>query len=404
MEKKVLLIGTYSSLNKGDFAMHQALIKEIWNRIDDVEFCIFTMFPKIDEERYIDYFGSSCSLSFKDNFLVRPLHNTMLNIFSYFNMFDKFSEFEYIIDVSGDAIGEVYGLKNTIYRLLYLNLFKNLKKSMILAPQSFGPFKYTSDLFRNVLSDIKEIYIRDSMSKNYLEDIGIKNYKKSSDLSFLLGSKKSIINEYYLHDIAGFKGLKIGINLSYLIERFFKLKENVDIIKLALRLCEEIISRYEDVKIYFIPHVFGPEKTKDDRMIGKTINEKISKKFQNKFMTINEEMNFEEIKEIISNLDIFIGARLHACIGSASVGTPIINIGYSDKSKGLICEDFGLENCHIDIRKISDEQEFIKNVLAHMNNVLNSKKSIERTLESKSSEFRKLAEDSVEGICNTLSA
>lgn len=62
---RIALVGTYSSLNKGDFAMHQALIKEISKRIIDVDFDIFSPYPELDSIRYSQYFDNNLKINIK---------------------------------------------------------------------------------------------------------------------------------------------------------------------------------------------------------------------------------------------------------------------------------------------------------------------------------------------------
>ena len=67
------LIGTFSSMNKGDMAMHIALIKALRNTFPQSSVCVITPFPKIDQPRYDEIFdGVYCVQS--------PFRNPLLAI------------------------------------------------------------------------------------------------------------------------------------------------------------------------------------------------------------------------------------------------------------------------------------------------------------------------------------
>ena len=125
-----MLNGSYSSLNKGDYAMSQAIIKEISKRMDDISFEIFTSNPKLDQEKYLQYFGSNIQIHFKKEYLRNPFNAIFLNLCAYAGYHKFFDDYDVIIDVSGDMIGESYSMQSTFYHILYLNLFKNLKKKI----------------------------------------------------------------------------------------------------------------------------------------------------------------------------------------------------------------------------------------------------------------------------------
>ena len=49
---KILMIGTFSSLNKGDAAMQISTMYAIRKHIHDADFTLLTPFPEIDSRRY----------------------------------------------------------------------------------------------------------------------------------------------------------------------------------------------------------------------------------------------------------------------------------------------------------------------------------------------------------------
>lgn len=403
MKNKIILIGTYSSLNKGDFAMHQALIKEILKRIPDVNFNIFSPFPELDHIRYSQYFNFNSHIIVEKERLRNPFNAIYLNLCSYAGIDKIFKDYDTVIDVSGDAIGEGYSIKNTIFRFLYLNLFKNLKKKIIISPQSVGPFTYSKSFFNKIFHHVDKIYVRDPLSYKYLQDFELKNIAITGDLAFMLDKCETVTNKHYLDKIRNMSGLKIGLNLSYLIGKHFaKRKTDADMIKFGIKLCNRIYSQFNDANIIFIPHVFGPENIKNDVVFGKLICYALPEILKDKFIFIEDEMDHEELKAIISETAVFIGARMHACIGAISTGTPFVNIAYSDKSVGLISQYVGLPELCIDIRKMKNDDEIINKIITGMDFALDDKDKIKKILTTKSSEFKKRSEESIEEICEII--
>lgn len=398
---KIMLTGSYSSLNKGDFAMSQALIKEVLKRIDDVEFHVFVPFPELDKIRYLQYFNYN-KIYFEKELLRNPSNAIFSNLCVYLNN-DKsrFNIYDIIIDVSGDTIGETYSFQTVLYQALRLNLFGNLEKKVIVAPQSIGPFTYSKFIFKRIFHKLEMIYVRDPLSYKYLQDMELRNISLTSDLAFLLGKCENELNIDYLNRIRSIDNIKIGLNLSHLLEKFFRSK-NIDIIKMGIKLCYQLHSMFRHVHIIYIPHVFGPSDDLDDRIIGKLICNELPFELKEKLILIENEMNHEELKAIISEMDLFIGARMHACIGAISVNTPFINIAYSDKSVGLISQYLELPDLCVDIRTIRDDNEVVHKILENIKIILENKDNIRKILTKKSIEFRKKAENNIEEICNII--
>lgn len=396
---RIALIGTYSSLNKGDFAMHQALIKEISKRIDNVTFDIFSPFPELDSIRYLYYFNS-CQINCKKNLFTNPLYNIYSNLLAYIKCYHSLDIYDAIIDVSGDTMGESYTFQNTIYHILYLNLFKNMNKKIILAPQSVGPFTYSKYFFKNIFRYVEKIYVRDPLSYKYLQCLELENISMTGDLAFLLNRCEYESNRYYLWQIRNMYGIKIGLNLSYLIGKYAK--TDIDMIRFGTKLCILLYSKFSDVNIVFIPHVFGPEEKKNDSIIGKLIYENLPIELKDRFIFINNEMNHEELKAIISEMDLFIGARMHACIGAISTATPFINITYSDKSIGLISQYLELPKLCIDIRTEKNENDIINKILVNIENLWNDKENIRNILAIRSIDLKEKADKSIDDICKII--
>ena len=89
-------------------------------------------------------------------------------------------------------------------------------------------------------------------------------------------------------------------------------------------------------EVVLVPHVYGPRPDQDDR----TTLRELASKLTCQHTLIEEELSPNQLKGIISEFDLFVGARMHSCIAALSQGVPTIAISYSHKSG--IMESLGL--------------------------------------------------------------
>jgi colanic acid/amylovoran biosynthesis protein len=66
-------------------------------------------------------------------------------------------------------------------------------------------------------------------------------------------------------------------------------------------------------------------------------------------------LNASQLKQVISQLRFFIGARTHATIAALSSGVPTVSIAYSVKAKGINKDIFGNEDPVLETPKVSAE-------------------------------------------------
>lgn len=72
-------------------------------------------------------------------------------------------------------------------------------------------------------------------------------------------------------------------------------------------------------------------------------------------------LNARQLKYIISQCKLFIGARTHATIAAYSTGVPTLAIGYSIKARGIAQDLFGTEvGMTVPIKSLTDAQSLIK--------------------------------------------
>ncbi|WP_370637042.1 polysaccharide pyruvyl transferase family protein [Methanothermobacter sp. K4] len=139
------------------------------------------------------------------------------------------------------------------------------------------------------------------------------------------------------------------------------------------------------------------EGINDDRVINRKVFDKVKNK--EKVFNLEADYNSEELKYVISNCDLFLGARMHANIAALSSCVPAIAISYSIKTPGLmkLC---GLENYYIDFKDLSEEA-----LMEKISDAWENRKEITEHLKRRIPEIKKRAMrngELVKELCDSL--
>lgn len=244
------------------------------------------------------------------------------------------------------------------------NLTHRNKRRSILWGCSIGSANLTPAK-TDTLSKFTYIYARESLTYDLLKSMNLNNVVLYPDPAFILSPEKCSLPEI-------FKSSKVvGINLSnYVVGG-----DNLDT-PFGIEVCSLIdyIIKETDLNILLIPHVLW--KGQDDRLISQEV---VKRYKSNRISVLNSEsLNYEQIRYVISQCHIFIGARTHAVISAYSTCTPAIAIGYSVKSKG-IAKDLGLDDTLIVDSKVFSRNQLLdsfRNALEHESEIRSHLESV----------------------------
>ena len=263
-----------------------------------------------------------------NNIQIKGLIRFKTGIKGFVNLYNNIKKCDFIIDLTfGDSFSDIYGFKNfLIYSIPKIISIIN-RKCIVLGPQTIGPFysKWAKVISKFILKNADYIFCRDDISCKCVIDMTNRNdIFKTSDLAMYLPYEK---NKYHLKTD---ERLKVGLNVSLLL---WNLPDNSNI-KLSLnyrdlihRLINTLVERKCDV--YLIAHVVeNSDFTEYDLL--KNLHSEHKKTIVAPCFT-----NPIDAKSFISNLDIFIGSRMHATIAAISSGVPVVPVAYSRKFDGL---------------------------------------------------------------------
>lgn len=397
--KKIVLAGaSLNSGNKGINALTQgqiALINKMYGKDVTIEIISNTIDKEVNNSVEIN--GT------KINIKEIPTGGNKKILESYIkskiglenSLIKEIKSADMIWDISeGDSFSDIYGTKRFIKHSLLKLTAINLKKKLIVMPQTLGPFKrsWVKSIAKRVISNADTVFVRDELSKEIVtNELNIKrDIIYIPDMAFYMKPNKNISIDKFIKDS---DKVKVGLNVNALLysggyngKNMFGFK--VDYADLIDSIIEKIV-KLENVELILIPHVITKEfEVEDDLRVCSNIAANLSRKFNCNIKSLDREYREDEIKSIIGGCDFFIGSRMHSCIGAISTKVPTVPIAYSRKFIG-VWEKLKLGYCVTDPRKQSKE-EILNKVLE----LYSKRTEIKNTLEKEIP----LLEKKIEGI------
>ncbi len=294
-----------------------------------------------------------------------------------------------LIALGGDTLSYDYGFLATLLFLSPLDAAIRRKIPSVVWAASIGPFSERpkwEKRFTEVLKQVDLITVREPITQDYLESLGIReNTRKVSDPAFLLPVSPTQLSEDLEQALASGA---IGINLAPLMKRYNKLSTSAWRNQ-ALEMLAEV-RRKTDCPIVLIPHVMMSAKifphNDDYGFMRKLLDALPPDARHDVFLYDARNDSSRQIKWVISQLRVFAGCRAHSTIAALSSGVPTFCIGYSIKSRGINLDIFGHE------RWVAHVSELTAGQLAErIQDLLQEEKAIRDHLSSFIPEYSQLA-------------
>ncbi|WP_342989433.1 MULTISPECIES: polysaccharide pyruvyl transferase family protein [Bacteroides] len=243
--------------------------------------------------------------------------------YNFDDFLKKIRKEDIVLSTGGDML--CYGDNSIIYinEYLYKRGIKTILWGCSIGEKNLTPRKLKT------LEHFSLIYVRESLTKKVLEQQGLKNIVFYPDPAFILTPTVCTLPEC-------FTGNKvIGINLSNFVSSSYSLNS---VYGRNIKNLIDYILENTNYKMLLIPHVLW--KGQDDREISKLVSQMYEN--ESRISTLDSVMyDYCQIRYIISNCEMFIGARTHSIISAYSTCVPALALGYSIKSEG-IAKDLGL--------------------------------------------------------------
>ncbi len=235
-----------------------------------------------------------------------------------------------VLSVGGDNYSLDYG--NPYLYILLDNLVLSYRKPLIIWGASVGPFDRDPVFEKKMIEHLKKvtaIFVRESLSYQYLTSKGLtKNVHLVADPAFLLEPRKP-------DDAPYIEPGAVGVNLSPLMAQYLTDGDQRRWVMLAVDFIRTLQQK-SGRKVYLIPHVTSPHT--NDHTFLKDVFSELN---DDGVTLVSDKYNAAELKWIISQMAVFIGARTHATIAAFSSCVPTLSLAYSVKAVGLNKDIFG---------------------------------------------------------------
>ncbi|MFX0547527.1 polysaccharide pyruvyl transferase family protein [Roseovarius sp. S1116L3] len=238
-----------------------------------------------------------------------------------------------VIDIGGgDSFADIYGKRRLTQMFLMKYLTHLAGRPLVLAPQTFGPFRHrlSGFLARQSIRRCAITATRDALSTACLREMGISGgIIEASDVALRLPYDPPAGTE------SG--PVKVGINVSGLLmsggytrDNMFGLK--MDYPQLMRDIAQHFTDHADGCELHLVPHVISWERgaLEDDYAASVKLAEEFPGAIVAPAFT-----SPSEAKSYIAGMDFFMGARMHACIAAFSSGVPVVPMAYSRKFAGL---------------------------------------------------------------------
>ncbi len=298
---------------------------------------------------------------------IRFLLGERKEIFTEFHNINILKKIDYIIDISGFALGDKWDYGHNYLYILRIKAAKKYNIPFFILPQSFGPFLYYKRFgivkSQKLLSMLKDnldypqiIYAREKDGIRCLDSIGVsKNVRLSTDL-VLQSVQLDFNNLFYKPTLFQIPVINTKNNIGIIpnIQCSIHCNENF-----MLKLYYQILTyleRYER-NIYIVRH------SNDDKEVCKKIYNLLK---SNRIHLINEELSCFQYDGLIKEFDYIIGSRFHGLVHALKNKIPCIAIGWSVKYIELM-STVGLENFAFDINTLDSGCNGILDAIKDMN-------------------------------------
>ena len=365
---KILIVGMGSLKNKGNLAILEGTLKSVRRFVPNSQFVVMSHGPREELDRYpvktipsiIEVpLGSKMTKLFRTALvLIKGLIAISIVVLWKISkalphlradsLVDSWGLNEYIdsdliIVRGGDAaFSDFYNLDSLLFTFLTVLPCIVLQKKIAVLGHSVGPFhsRFARILTSFILERVDLITVREALSNKILKEIGIKNRNtfETADLAFTIPSVSAqVINRILQVEHIPTNRILVGISASRLIAKWFQVRNGgsryEDYVLFMAAIVKHVNDRLGAVAV-FIPHVFGPEKDDDDRIVAEDICQKLSN--DDMVRIVRGEYSPSELKGIIGQCDIFVGTRTHALISAISSYVPSLAISYLHKTEGIM--------------------------------------------------------------------
>ncbi len=260
----------------------------------------------------------------------------------------------------------IYNVWRWLGKLKYA--IKQKKKTMVFA-NSFEPIRYDINKFmmKKWLNKVDVITVRDAVSKDILEKLGVKNVLLTADPVFSyekqLSSEKKYPEKYITIAIRHWYDTHPLIPVSICNKLGIRTKANKEKYNNYVQKIADVVTwvnRELDMPVMFLSFCVN----RDDK-VANDILQRVENKEKN--IVVNEMyITPSEMMDYIGHSRLLIGMRLHSLIYACVEKTPMVILAYQEKVRG-IAKELSLTDVCLDVDTFSAQDMIcsVQSVCAH---------------------------------------
>jgi polysaccharide pyruvyl transferase WcaK-like protein len=347
---KTIITGVTSFRNHGVEALVTTIIEQLRARLPQPEFLVLDRVPEFDASRV-----SAPDVRFALDHTAKPHFSSRLRsmILKLSNQIEalapeyqatlkEFQTANLVVATGGDVFASEYGHRSLLSHLAPLKVAREFGKPFFFAAHSIGPFKNAADrdVFLELARDAAGISVREGKSYEYVtKELGLPaaQVTLTADPAFLL-SRPAPERLARFRSYHGFTPDRpvVALTPSQAICNWM----NSDYDQHLKVWCAvvDLLLRELGAGIIFVPHVQELSPKNDDRVLATEIVRRFN--FDPRLQIAGGDYSASEFKGIISQCDLVVAERMHACIAGLSSAVCTLAIGYSVKAEGILCDLF----------------------------------------------------------------
>lgn len=284
--------------------------------------------------------------------------------------------------LGGDCISQYYSTQVFVSDMVKFQQISK-KQKMYLLGQTMGPFHgYAVGLVKRSLKNTM-IYVRDHDCYHYLkETFDFPNLKEARDLAFLdipyqddQGKKKKLQSEFGL-ETDYITLVPSGARRQYTSDLENYLNEYIQIISYIVDTL--------NLDVLLLAHVIHVSDS-NDKIIIDELMKRLDRRYRSRVHVVDHLIQPYEARILLGGGKATITGRMHAAVSSINMGTVPICLSYSVKFKGVIGDDFDLNDYIYQCRgdDIWASGNVHVEVIKRLNAVLENRESILNNIASK---------------------
>lgn len=286
--KNILLAGYYGFGNLGDEAILEMVLKQLLEITDRDNITVLS--------------GNKEETSNKYNINTIDRYNVL-------SIIKRLKTSNAIVFGGGSLLQDVTSKRSIYYYLFLIKLAKLMGNKVIMLSQGIGPIlnEKSKKITSNTLNKVDFITVRDKQSKEFLEVIGVDKNKISLSADPVINFRSDEKQEIKYEDkkkvcfsLRNWKNANVSGKISIVVER---LTDN-------------------NIECYFIPFYYNEDL--------ELVNE-IENNIGEVATYYKERLSTNEAYDIIKNMSLLVGVRLHSLIFAASADVPFVAVSYDHK-------------------------------------------------------------------------